>query len=266
MSEITVGFKGTDSHLKCKSVQYEVGKTYFLDDKDKLQELPEGYNIVKNKVKLCSKEAIHFCKKLEDVFSHYPNNGSNRYFKVEALGEIEDDAQGKKSGTRCIRFVEEISAEEIKQIEKNNLEEKLDKRMHLDVVRELQEQNPNLIVGGSISLYLQGVRLKRFETGSVDYDFILPYFQLLKSEKHGIGESDEEDFSGSDFEQKLTVDGVKADVRISPKEKYELLEYKGFAYKIVPLLVTLEAKVRYGLKKSGEKHRNDIKEMILNTQ
>jgi len=261
MNEITNGFKGTDANLACKDIKYEVGKTYFLDEKDKVQELPQGYSVIKNKVEICSKQAIHFCQELQSVFEFYPTNGTNRFFKVEALGQVE--TKGSKSGARCIRFVEEISAKEIEQLIKDKEEERLDKKMHLEIVRELQEQNPTLIIGGSISLYLQGVRLERFKTGSVDYDIILPYYTRITSTNHKIQDTDEEEFSGSDFEQKLEIDGVKADVRISPTERYELTEHKGFTYKTVPLLVTLEAKVRYGLKKGGEKHKADIKEMIL---
>jgi len=263
MSETKIGYKGTDAQMKCRDVQFELGKTYYLDEKDKVQVLPDGYNIIKNKIELCSKEAIHYCNELDKVYAHYPNNGKNRFFKVEIIGDFKDETNQSKSGCRVIKFLEEISAEEINRIAKEKEEEGLDKKMHLETVRELQEKNPELIIGGSISLYLQGVRLDRFHSGMCDYDFILPYYKKLSSDKVDMHESDDEEFSGSDFEQKLEINGVKADVRISPTSRYELTEYKGFTYKTIPLLVTLEAKVRYGLKKGGEKHKADIKEMIL---
>ena len=87
---------------------------------------------------------------------------------------------------------------------------------------------------------------------------------LLRSAMGGTyAHSDEEGFSGSDFTSKLEINGTKADVRINPAERYEEILYKGFAFKVTPLLVTLEAKVRYGLQKGGEKHRKDIHEMII---
>ena len=144
-------------------------------------------------------------------------------------------------------------------------DEKLDKTMHLPTVRSLQEVNLNLIIGGSISLYLQGVRLNRFKgCDEIDYDFTLPYYQILKT-KDGITiEDGEEKTSGSDYGETIMIDDVKADLRIDPKQKYELLEYKGFTYKIVPLVTIIKAKAEYALTKWGQKHRDDLNEMILN--
>src|SRR5690349_3208706 len=100
-----IGYKGTDQNMKCRNTQFEIGKTYFIDDKNEVRELPEGYNLIKSKVSLCSKEAIHYCNELDKTFSFYNNNGKNRFFKIEILGEFEDHSD--KSGARCIRFLEE---------------------------------------------------------------------------------------------------------------------------------------------------------------
>ena len=149
--------------------------------------------------------------------------------------------------------------------EKEKKDEKLDNKMKLSTIKALQEANPNLIIGGSISLYLQGVRLKRFESGEVDYDITLPYYQLLKS-KEGIriDENGEDRPSGSDYGETILIDDVKADIRIDPKQKYEMLKYKDFEYKVVPLETIIKAKAEYALTKWGKKHKDDLREMILN--
>jgi hypothetical protein len=261
--EQKIGYKGTDKNMQCKNVQFELGKTYYIDDKNEVKELPDGYNIIKSNVKMCSKEAIHYCNELEQVFKHYTDNGLNRFFKVEILGEYKDEHG--KSGCRCIKFLEEIGQDYLKARKKEKEEERLDETMHLPTVKSLQEENPNLIVGGSISLYLQGVRLSRFKgSDGIDYDFTLPYYQILKT-KEGISiEEGEDKMSGSDYGESLYIDDVKADLRIDPKQKYELLEYKGFTYKIVPLITIIKAKAEYALTKWGQKHKDDIIEMILN--
>jgi len=96
-----IGYKGTDQNMKCRNTQFEIGKTYFIDDKNEVRELPEGYNLIKSKVSLCSKEAIHYCNELEKTLSFYNNNGKNRFFKIEILGEFEDHSD--KSGARWVK-------------------------------------------------------------------------------------------------------------------------------------------------------------------
>ena len=259
--EMKYGFKGTDKNMKCRDTQFEIGKTYYIDDEDKVQELPENYTVIKNKVKLCSKEALHYCNELVDVFKHYTDNGNNRFFKVEIIGAFEDSAD--KSGTRCIKFIEEISREYLDKQKQLKKELEIESSMYLELVRNLQKIYPNLIIGGSISLYLQGTRLKRFGHGH-DLDLIFPYWQLIENtEGVEVDESDEERFSGSDYQNSITINGIKADIRIDPEQKYEIITYKDHQYKVVPMIDIIEAKVRYALKKSGEKHLNDLKELIL---
>lgn len=259
-----LGFKGTDINMKCRDTQFEIGKTYYIDDNEVVKELPQGYNIIKSDVKLCSKTALHYCDELESVFQHYPNNDKNRFFKVEILGEFKDSID--KSGARCIRFIEEISKNELDKIKKDKEELKLDKKMFLDIVKSLQEVNPFLIIGGSISLYLRGVRLERFKYSEVDYDITLPFYQKIET-KDGIviDETNGEDRpSGSDYGETILIDDVKADIRIDPTQKYEIVKYKDFNYKVIPLETVIKAKAEYALTKWGSKHREDLNEMILN--
>ena len=259
-----IGYKGTDKNMKCRDTQFEVGKTYYIDDNENVKELPQGYNIIQSKVELCTKTALHYCDDLEKVFNHYPDNGKNRFFKVEILGEFKDTSD--KSGARCIRFIEEVSREELDKIKQDKADKLLDKLMHIETVKALQQVNPNLIIGGSISLYLQGVRLERFYDGVVDYDITLPFYQKLLS-KDGINideDGGEDRPSGSDYGETILIDNVKADIRIDPKQKYEIVKHKDFEYKVVPLATIIKAKAEYALTKWGIKHRNDLFEMILN--
>lgn len=64
------GYKGTESNMKCRDQQYELGKTYVM---------PEGSD-----VEVC-KSGFHFCLGLVDVFSYYRIGNGRRYFKVKAL-------------------------------------------------------------------------------------------------------------------------------------------------------------------------------------
>lgn len=64
------GYKGMKSDMTCRGMQYEIGKTYHEDD-----------------VALCQ-SGLHFCKNLLDVFQFYGRNNSNRFFEVEATGNI----------------------------------------------------------------------------------------------------------------------------------------------------------------------------------
>jgi len=260
-AEQKIGYKGTDENLKCKDQQYEIGKTYFIDDNKVVKELPAGYNLIKDKVEICSKEAIHYVNNLDGVFKWYPDNGKNRYFKIEILGNFVDTPD--KSAARCIKFLEEIPREEIERQRKEKEEERLDKVMKLETVKKLQTVYPHTIIAGSISLYLQGVRLKRFGSGEIDLDIVTPFFTLFENSDGLSFYEGEDKSSGNDFDNTVIINGVKADVRIDNKEKYEIVEYKGFKYKIIPLCKTIEAKARYSLEASGQKHRDDLFEMIL---
>jgi hypothetical protein len=260
-----LGYKGTDKNLKCRDVAFEVGKTYYIDDKNEVKEVKDGSIIISPELKLCTKTALHYCNNLEDTFDYYTNNGGNRFFEIEIIGNFEDGSD-KKSGAKCIKFLREITKEELNKIEADKKKKLLDKAMKIETVRALQELNPHLIVGGSIALYLQGVRLNRFSSGVGDYDFILPFYSKLLT-KEGIKvdeDGGEERFSGSDYDDCILINSLKADIKIDPKQKYELLKYDDFEFKVVPLWTILEAKAKYAQTKNGQKHREDILEMILN--
>lgn len=175
--------------------------------------------------------------------------------KIEVPEGFVLDGVDKTTGEAIFKSVEKTQQE--KQ------EEQLDIAMKLPTVRKLQEINPNLIIGGSISLYIQGVRLERFKDGEVDYDITLPYYQILET-KDGITiEEAEVRPSGSDYGETILIDGIKADLRVDPKQKYEVIKYKDFEYKVVPLATIIKAKAEYALTRWGLKHKEDLYEMIL---
>ena len=125
-------------------------------------------------------------------------------------------------------------------------------------VETLQAKYPQLIVGGSVALFLHGVRLKRWDMVKSDLDLVTPYYTLIEN-----GVNERKTNSGADFDYSISLNSVKIDVRIDPKAKYEVIKFKEVSYKVVPLLEIIEAKVRYALK-GNQKHINDLTKIILN--
>jgi len=87
------GYKGTDKNMRCRGMQYEIGKSYHAD----------GY------ISVCD-NGLHFCERLSDVFEYYKRNG-NRFFEVEASGEVK--TEGRKSASSDLRIIRELSDIEI---------------------------------------------------------------------------------------------------------------------------------------------------------
>jgi hypothetical protein len=149
-------------------------------------------------------------------------------------------------------------------------EQKYKENLNINLVKQIQQDFPLSIIGGSTALFLHGVRLKRWLTkdkdgkGS-DIDIIVPYY--VKFDKLSNGnqfiDSEAEYPSASDFDERLEISGVKVDVCVCPKTKYQYIEYEGFSYKVNTLKEIWEAKIRYGTKK----HIQDLKDaMIVNKQ
>lgn len=92
------GYKGFNRYLCCcpdgVPMFYEVGKEYEIQ----------------GELRMCS-NGFHFCKKLSDVFYHYPNKGRNRYCEVEAFGDI--ISFDHKFCTSKIRIIRELSPSEV---------------------------------------------------------------------------------------------------------------------------------------------------------
>jgi hypothetical protein len=238
-----IGYKGFDKNLKCKDdFQFEIGKEYS-------KELPSGVPLPR----LCSSDGFHYCNNLKDVFSHYRNNGQNRFCEIEILGSFTDS--GDKSVSTKIKILREISKEEINEINiENNLK--------INEIVKIQKLNPLAVVGGSVALFLQGVRLKRwFEKSNSDFDIIVPHYtHFNKGEKDVVSYLNNKK-SSNDFDYTFIWNNIKVDVRIDAKQRYEIINYKGFDFKVCPLEIIIEAKARYAIQ-GNYKHQNDLKEMV----
>ena len=92
----TFGFKAMNADMTCRDYQFELGKTYQIDNKMPL--------------KLCSESGFHFCLNFEDVFDYY-NWGSSRVFLVKTDSEVV--TRGNKSITKEITVLEEVTKQDI---------------------------------------------------------------------------------------------------------------------------------------------------------
>ena len=93
--------KGFDKDLKCRGMQFEVGKIYETGASD-------------DELECCTDTVIHFCESLRDVHGYYCADVDNRFCEVEPLGKVvkEDD----KLGTNKIRIVREIVGGELNNL------------------------------------------------------------------------------------------------------------------------------------------------------
>ena len=94
------GYKGFDKDLKCRDLQYEVGKESAVD----------------GDIELC-KRGIHFCENPHDIFSYYAPGKNNRFAVVEAE-DVSDERNDDDSKRVCKRLTvkAEISVFEICKI------------------------------------------------------------------------------------------------------------------------------------------------------
>ena len=88
--------KGFDKDLKCRGMQFEIGKEYKIDS---------------SKLELCTDTVFHYCKTLQQAHDYYSVLSDNRYCYIEVLGEEIEDHE--KCGSNHIRIVREILGEEL---------------------------------------------------------------------------------------------------------------------------------------------------------
>ena len=72
MGETITVYKGTDKDMKCRGMQYELGKTVTDDGAVR-----------------CGNKGFHSCEAPFDVLKHYPMRDGNRFFEAEAGGIID---------------------------------------------------------------------------------------------------------------------------------------------------------------------------------
>lgn len=85
------GYKVFKPDWTCRGFQYSVGKTFEED-----------------MTPSCCNRGFHFCTELKDCFSYYCFDPLNKVAEIEALGEIDTEATGRKHCTNKIKIVREI--------------------------------------------------------------------------------------------------------------------------------------------------------------
>ena len=85
------GYKAFNKDLTCRDFQYEIGKTYEMEDKP-----------------IICKKGFHFCKTIGDTYKFYPRDNGIRICEVEALGDISTE-NNIKFCTNKIKIVKEVT-------------------------------------------------------------------------------------------------------------------------------------------------------------
>lgn len=251
----------------CNKFQYEIGKVYTIPTAPQL----------------CSK-GFHFCLRLSDVFIHYDNSNSNRFFEVEVIHQALLQYSSSKISTNGIKIVRELGQEEMKEIlYKEKVEECYEMVHKLFTKFRSDGINTNdLMIGGSIGLILQGGKLPS-NRHIKDVDIISisqfdkqqikeKYFKELKNNgtltlddlmhKHTEPSGDEE---GSHVEfQFNTDDGTLVEIFKECSDYAHIKRvkhtHKGLDFYLVPIEEIIKWKFLYGIKgiKSNYKHMDDM--------
>ena len=93
---MTKGFKVFNKDWTCNCFQYEVGKTFEMEDSP-----------------ICCSRGFHFCTNLSDCFNYYAFNSDNKVAEVEAIGEVVSDSGDTKHCTNKIKIVRELTWYEV---------------------------------------------------------------------------------------------------------------------------------------------------------
>ena len=92
--------KGFDKDLRCRGMQFEVGKEY-------------STGVADANISLCTNTVFHFCDSLKKVHTYYSviPEENNRFCEIEVLGALVSD--DTKCGSNRIRIVREILGDEL---------------------------------------------------------------------------------------------------------------------------------------------------------
>ena len=129
-------------------------------------------------------------------------------------------------------------------------------KLNINTAKDLQKEHKEFIIGGSLALFLHGIRLKRWKYSNSDLDIISPYF-ILPTKGYVVCRKTQ---GSSDFDYVINLPGVNMDLKIDPKASYEWIEYQGDKFKVSSLLTIWEAKTRYAMQ-GYTKHENDLLEL-----
>ena len=90
------GYKVFKPDWTCRDMQYEVGKTYEMEEEP-----------------IICKRGFHFCEKVVDCFQYYGFNSENKVAEIEAYGELDFEKDGNKHCTNKIKVVRELTWYEV---------------------------------------------------------------------------------------------------------------------------------------------------------
>src|SRR5574344_679133 len=103
-NKIIKGYKMTNNDMTCNEFKYDIGKEYIYD----------------GDIKICN-NGYHFCTDLIDCLYYYDNiKGDKRFFEIEAYDTIEKEEEDSKCVTNHIKFIRELSIEDVYQYIRNN--------------------------------------------------------------------------------------------------------------------------------------------------
>ena len=171
------GYKGMHKDMKAHyDFQYELGKTYTVEDPDSVSICEYGY---------------HFSLNLKDVFRYYDLKNNNRFFKVEALVRKKDyDEYGKTYTTTIFSDrVDKLVAKEITILEEVSVKEMFEeiKRIHHDIamIDELKIEDMDDVYKEGVKAVLvkKTINLVKEKTGFKDSFIHLLLSRLTHREK-----------------------------------------------------------------------------------
>ena len=90
------GYKVFNPDWTCKDMQYEVGKSYEMEEKP-----------------VICKRGFHFCEKAVDCFQYYNFDSDNKVAEIEAFGELDFEEDKKKHCTNKIKIIRELNWHEV---------------------------------------------------------------------------------------------------------------------------------------------------------
>ena len=171
------GYKGMHEDMKAHyDFQYELGKTYTVEDPDSISICEYGY---------------HFSLNLKDVFRYYDLKNNNRFFKVEALVRKKDyDEYGKTYTTTIFSDrVDKLVAKEITILEEVSTEEMFEeiKILHHDTIMidklKIEDMDDVYKEGVKAVLVKKSINLVKEKTGFKDSFIHLLLSRLTHREK-----------------------------------------------------------------------------------
>ena len=171
------GYKGMKEDMKAHyDFQYELGKTYTVEDPDSVAICEYGY---------------HFSLNLKDVFRYYDLVNNNRFFKVEALVRKKDyDEYGKTYTTTIFSDrVDKLVAKEITILEEVSTEEMFEeiKILHHDTIMidklKIEDMDDVYKEGVKAVLVKKSINLVKEKTGFKDSFIHLLLSRLTHREK-----------------------------------------------------------------------------------